>query len=406
MTSMSKLFGGILLIAGTSIGAGMLALPVTCAPLGFFYSTLLLLVCWLFMYLTGLLVLEVNLGLEDNASYISMARATLGPIGGFFNWLFFLLLLYSLLAAYVSGGGDIMQDLLVNRFKLNLHSDLGPLLWVVLFSIVIFFGVSVADKLNRIFMFGLIAAYAFLMTIALPKVDFHLPLNGEIKYVWAALPVLFASLAFHIIIPSLCRYLDRNESQLRKIILFGSLLPLVVYIAWEFVIFGIIPVQGEQGLLAILKSGHAASQITNSLQSILQNAWVSAASRFFVIFALASSFLGVAYGLYDLIRDGLDIESSTRGRLLGLFMTLLPPLLFALAYPAGFIFALKYSGIFVAIIHGIFPVLMAVSSRYFVKADTDYRLFGGITVLLIIALFFLVVIYCDVAVDLGLLPTV
>lgn len=406
MMPTSKMLGGILLIAGTSIGAGMLALPVTCAPMGFLYSSLLLLLCWLFMYLTGLLVLEVNLGLEDCDSYISMARATLGPIGGFFNWFFFLLLLYSLLAAYVSGGGDIVNDLLSRQSNISLPVDMGPLIWVLLFSLVIFFGVSAADKINRVFMFGLIAAYSFLMVIAVPKVDFNLQFGGSIKYVWAALPVLFTSLAFHIIIPSLSRYLDRDARRLRKIILFGSLLPLFVYIAWEFVIFGLIPVEGDNGLIAILKSGHAASQITNSLQGLLQNVWVSSAAHFFVIFAIASSFLGVAYGLYDLIRDGLQIEVSLRGRLLTILFTLLPPLIFALAYPSGFIFALKYAGICVAIIHGLFPVLMAVSSRYYMAGGSDYRLSGGMPLLIVIALFFLIVIYCDIAAGFGLLPTI
>ncbi|GAH02366.1 unnamed protein product, partial [marine sediment metagenome] len=78
---MNKVLGSILLVAGTSIGAGMLALPVITATSGFFYSMLLLAVCWVFMVLTGLLVLEVNLNLGVSNSYISMAKATLGPWG-------------------------------------------------------------------------------------------------------------------------------------------------------------------------------------------------------------------------------------------------------------------------------------------------------------------------------------
>ena len=44
-----KLIGSILLIVGTSIGAGMLALPIATAQLGFGGSLILLFACWIVM---------------------------------------------------------------------------------------------------------------------------------------------------------------------------------------------------------------------------------------------------------------------------------------------------------------------------------------------------------------------
>ena len=52
------LLGGTLLIAGTSIGVGMLALPVATASGGFIPSIVVYLICWLFMLSSGLLILE------------------------------------------------------------------------------------------------------------------------------------------------------------------------------------------------------------------------------------------------------------------------------------------------------------------------------------------------------------
>ena len=59
VSTMKKL-GGVLLIAGTSIGAGMLAIPYAVAAAGFFYAVILLLVNWLIMLPTALLMVEVN----------------------------------------------------------------------------------------------------------------------------------------------------------------------------------------------------------------------------------------------------------------------------------------------------------------------------------------------------------
>ncbi len=48
--------GGILLVAGTTIGAGMLAIPLVTATAGFLPAFIITFFVWLFMLLTGLLL--------------------------------------------------------------------------------------------------------------------------------------------------------------------------------------------------------------------------------------------------------------------------------------------------------------------------------------------------------------
>ena len=103
-----KLFGSILLVVGTSIGAGMLALPIATAQLGFLGSVVLLILCWFVMTMGALLLLEVNLWLPPNNNLITMAKATIGPYGQILAWIMYLLLLYSLICAYIAGGSDLL----------------------------------------------------------------------------------------------------------------------------------------------------------------------------------------------------------------------------------------------------------------------------------------------------------
>ena len=91
VSTMKKL-GGVLLIAGTSIGAGMLAIPYAVAAAGFFYAVILLLVNWLIMLATALLMVEVNTRQPIAADLNTMAKATLGKSGQVINWLTYLLL--------------------------------------------------------------------------------------------------------------------------------------------------------------------------------------------------------------------------------------------------------------------------------------------------------------------------
>ena len=95
----SKLIGGILLIAGTCIGGGMLGLPIATAQSGLAVSSMMFVACWMLMTFTALLTLEVNLCFPKNSNVISMARATLGKPAEFLCWTLYLFFLYSLVAA-------------------------------------------------------------------------------------------------------------------------------------------------------------------------------------------------------------------------------------------------------------------------------------------------------------------
>ena len=151
---MNKVLGGALLIAGTCIGAGMLALPVAMAPAGFYPSVALLGLCWFIMFYTGLLILEANINLPAGANFISMSKATLGKSGTVVTWFTYLLLLYSLMAAYLVGSGELLVTALHTLFKLQVHEWVGALLLIVVVGIFIYFGTKFVDYLGRIFMFG------------------------------------------------------------------------------------------------------------------------------------------------------------------------------------------------------------------------------------------------------------
>ena len=97
--SLRKAIGGALLVGGTAIGAGMLALPVVTGMGGFFPAIVIFIICWLFSACTGLLLLEVCLWMPNDANIISMAHHLLGPIGKISAWILYLFLFYCLTIA-------------------------------------------------------------------------------------------------------------------------------------------------------------------------------------------------------------------------------------------------------------------------------------------------------------------
>lgn len=393
----NRFLGSTLLIAGTSIGAGMLALPVSTAAYGLFPSILLFVLCWFCMMLTGLLILEVNLWLKPGANIVSMAAHTLGTGGKTVAWLTYLLLFYSLIAAYVAGVGDLVHTTVNNLFHFEISTGTGSLLLIIIVGTAIYLGMRSVDYLNRLFFFGKVITYIAVVAMVSPFVEFPQLAHVDVNKIWLALPIVVTSFGFQNTIPSLRVYLQDDVKKLRLAIIIGSTLPLLVYFLWEFVIVGVVPIQGEQGLLSVLASGQPATGLAASLDHILQNGWISNLFKTFTMCAIVTSFIGVSFSLFGFLMDSFSITENQKGRLLGLVLTFVPPLLFAFFYPDGFILALGYAGIFVAILLGILPALMAWSGRHWKKIATGYQPKINRGILTLIILFSLVIIYSQLA---------
>jgi len=104
-----NIIGGMLMILGTCIGAGMLAIPIVSAHESFRLSALLLTVAWLCMTIGAFAVLEVNLWFKPGSNLITMAEGTLGAWGKTVTSLLYLLLMYSLICAYLASASGVLQ---------------------------------------------------------------------------------------------------------------------------------------------------------------------------------------------------------------------------------------------------------------------------------------------------------
>ena len=177
---LSRFIGGILLIVGTSIGAGMLALPVANAGIGFWPSSFFLLLCWAMMTFGALFILEVNLYLPRGKHMLSMAHSTLGLPGLVTAWITYLVLLYTLLSAYISGGSDVLQSL-VSRLGWHLADWQSSSLFTLLYGLVVYGGIHSVDYVNRVLMFGKLAVYLMLVILISPHINLNLYQNSQLR---------------------------------------------------------------------------------------------------------------------------------------------------------------------------------------------------------------------------------
>lgn len=109
------------------------------------------------------------------------------------------------------------------------------------------------------------------------------------------------------------------------------------------------------GLLA----NHAGlNGLLQALREMVASPHVELAVHLFADLALATSFLGVALGLFDYLADLFQRSNTVGGRLQTGAITFLPPLAFALFYPRGFVMALGYAGVALAVLALIIPSLL------------------------------------------------
>jgi tyrosine-specific transport protein len=372
----SKLIGGILLIVGTSIGGGMLALPVSTAEVGITNSIFFLFFCWLAMTAGALLILEVNLRLPAGSNMVSMAKTTLGVPGQIIAWITYLFLLYTLLAAYISGGSDVFNGLLAN-INITLPSGLTSFLFTLLFGFLIYNGIRTVDYVNRGLMFGKLGVYLLLVVIISPHIQIPAWHGGSARAITGSLMILITSFGFASIVPSLREYFDDDIKTLRKVILLGSLIPLICYIIWDAIIMGVVQREGDGGLIALMSSDHATSGLTDALSHSVNNQWITGFFSFFSSICMITAFLGVSLGLFDFLADGLQLKKNGPQGKLTWALTFIPPLAVVLINPGIYLHALSYAGICCVILLLLLPAVMAWRGRKLDTGESILFLPGG-----------------------------
>ncbi|MHC5202672.1 aromatic amino acid transport family protein [Myroides sp. LJL119] len=358
----SKLIGSILIIAGTAIGGGMLAMPIISSGVGFPGITLVMILIWLAMCYTSMLLVETYKDHDHNDGLSTMTYRYLGRPGSIVTGIAMLSLMYALVSAYIAGGSDILKYNLKTWLHIELSSQTTAIIFTIFFGAIVALGAKLVDIATRwIFIVKLIFLFIIILTmLGYIKLDNLLTSPIDQKLFYSSIPVIFTSFGFHIVVPSMVNYLQGDQKLLKKAFFYGSLLPLVVYIFWQMSILGSIQpdifytiIQENKGLEGMIK---AVSSLSNST-------WMQIPINVFTAAAILTSLLGVALALFDYIKDLAKKTSFGKNRFIIFLLTFTAPLLFALYYPKGFILALSYAAISVVITSLFIPVFMYIKVK-------------------------------------------
>lgn len=392
------------LVGGTCIGGGMLALPIATGISGFLPSLVVMAICWLMMTATALLLLEVSLWMEEGVHVITMSKRLLGWPGQVVSWILYLFICYASIVAYTAGGGLQIASAFAHFLQLPISREWGCVLFIALFGSVIYLGSRVVGRVNSILFVAMIVSYLALVSVGMDEVKPLLLKYRNWNTAWLALPILLAAFSFQTMVPSLTPYLKKHVKGLRLAIIGGTFIAFLVYAIWEALVLGIVPVQGANGLAEALSRAEPPTQFLTA--HVTWN-FVAQIAEFFAFFAIVTSFLGMALGLFDFLSDGLKIPKEGWGQVaLGLLVAL-PTLVFAIQFERIFLLALDSSGGYGdTILNGIIPVLMVWVGRYKLGYTQGIQLPGGKPVLIVVFCFFVLALGMEILAHAGVITSV
>ncbi|HEM8270859.1 TPA: tyrosine transporter TyrP, partial [Providencia rettgeri] len=370
----NRTLGSVFIVAGTTIGAGMLAMPIAAAGNGFMASLAMLLVLWALMCYTALLLVEVYQHESHETGIGSVAQRYLGSGGKFITGFSMMFLMYALTAAYVSGAGEIITSNLNSSLAIEMADWMGIVLFTVIGGGVVCFGTSSVDFINRILFTAKIVFLVIILALMIPHVEQQNLLSAptEKVLILSAIPVFFTSFGFHGSVPSIVKYMGGDVKKLRIIFIIGSAIPLIAYILWQIATLGSI---GTTTFVGILAENAGLNGLLDAIKNVAQSERTELVAQMFMSLALATSFLGVALGLFDFLADLFKRQDNASGRLQTGILTFAPPLVFALFYPKGFVMALGYAAIALSILALLLPSAMAFKSR--ALNQRKYQVLGG-----------------------------
>ena len=374
MQDFSRIYGAILLIVGTSIGAGMLGLPITTGLNGFLPSISVFLICGTLMLWSAFLMVEVICVFKENTNLISMAKQTIGEKSTIFVWIVFLGLFYSLLAAYLSASGNLFLDvfdIISSNHNLN---NIAPMLIIFMCSPFLLFGIKYIDSMNQVTFSILVLSYLLLILLLFKHIDIGYLQTMRGGFFMNSLSITILSFAFHPILPTISEYLKYNIKDISATIIVGSAIIFIIYVLWEMMLLGVVPIVGD---VSISKAYVNETTFSALLFPILDSKWISIAMWIFSFFSILTSFIGVSQASIDFFIDGLRLQKNMRGIFQATLLTYLPPILFSYRFKQSFVIILDYAGVFLILLSGILPIIMAYIIRYRMNRRLTYLLLSN-----------------------------
>jgi tyrosine-specific transport protein len=398
----NKTLGASIIIAGTSIGAGMLALPIAVHNVGILYGISAIIIMMLFSGYGAYLISKACVFYPKAESLHGLATAFLNKFGGKIILIATLFLYWSLCSAYISGvSSKIVSHL--NIENLSAFSSYAVSLMIAIFmGICLIIGTQIIDNLNRFAFFIMIACLVFIIIMLSTNItisNIALGHTPSMLHFLAILPLIFTSFGYHIVVPSISSYVNHEDKKINNALMAGNLTPAIVYLMWVIVVLGSIP---NSTMQTIAISNNSVGALTGVINKLINSKLFEVANSGFYILAMLTSFFGVSLGLRDYLTEVFNLKHNLNGKIQAATLTLLIPLIISIFIPS-FVKALGLAAVPLAIL-AIFAPIVVILNIY-KQQQKSISAFSKL-LMIIVSLLGIIVIVTQIAIVLGFMPSI
>ncbi len=347
----TKLYGGISILIGVTIGAGILALPHAVANAGFLTGIIDLAAIGIAMLVLNLCLGEITLRTKGNHQLTGYCEKYLGKTGKHLMGASMVIGIYGAIIAYTIGGGQSIAQIFGGN----------NWLWSTIFFLIgmaiIYKGLGALEKSE--FTMEIIKLATFALIIAL--IFFSGKINSlnwtrfELNNLFLPYGVILFAYLGTTAIPEMREEMRGNWKQLKIAIIAGSTIPIFVYLLFAIAVVGI----GGQKTAEIATI--TIGQMLGTTGLVLAN--------IFAVLAMFTSFIALGYGLKEMYHYDYKINVNT-----SFLLTFAIPQLLLLVGMQSFAKTLEITGAISGGLAGVLVVLMHIRAKKFGDRKPEYSI--------------------------------
>ncbi|MFZ5364370.1 MAG: aromatic amino acid transport family protein [Patescibacteria group bacterium] len=348
-----RFFHAIAMMVGMIVGVGIFGVPYAVEKVGFALGFIYIFIMGLLLLLVHLLYSEVVLRTEGKHRLVGYAEIYLGAKGKIVAAVAQILSFYGALIAYIIIGGQFLHLLLSPIF--------GGTVLAYQIGFFIFMSLTVGAGLR------LVAPIEFAMTMFLLVVVTIIFIFG-LSYVWYPnlyimnlkeiffpYGVILFALGGAAAVPEIRDLLRGQEKKMKKAIVWGTVIPLIITVLFSFVVIGI---SGE----------NTTSEAISGLIGPLGGKIVTLGAVFGFL-AIATSFLVLGLNLKEIFK----LDYKINGWFSWLLACVVPFLVFLLARPE-FISVAAFTGAVLGGLEGLLIIFIWLKAKKEGKRVPEYNL--------------------------------
>lgn len=286
-----KLLVAAFTLTGTIIGAGILGLPYVFSQAGFLSGLF-----WLFFITAVILYVSLSMGeialrTREKKMLSGYAEKYLGKNAKKITAFAVIFGIYSALLAYLIAEGQSLSNLFFGTSEYSFY--FGLVFWIILTTLV-YGGLNKLKHVASFGVSGVIALILFLFFFLSPKINWqNIQLSGMqgVNFLFPFGVILFALLGF-ISIPELERELKNEKKLLKKAIIIGTLIPVVLYL---FFIVTFVGVSGNN---------------VNEIATLSLTGFIGKILILLGVFTMTTSYFVLSFVLKDTLSFDLKIKKG------------------------------------------------------------------------------------------------